>query len=196
MESRELRLVGTVFSMRRRVVKAAVVAVTALVTATGCSHTVAGEARRAQADTADPDRSFGYVDDRCGLLVDSSIQELLHADNVVRPYSGAVCQYVLSRNGAGPSPMMIDVVFSWFESGTLQRERALAQERGAKITDTVVERREGFLARRDVTGAACAATAAAGSGVLSWWVQFRGQNSGDPCKDAELLLSKTLQSEL
>lgn len=190
-----------------RVVEAAAVAVTAVVTAAACSHTVTGTAQRAQSDPADPNRSYGYVDDRCGLLIDSTVQEILGADNVVRPYSGAVCQYVLSRktqpepgpdegqeSGAGPA--MIDVVFSWFETGTLQREREVAEQREATITDTVIERQQAFLARRDVTGAACSATAAAGSGVLSWWVQFRGKQDGDPCKDAEKLLSRTLQSEL
>lgn len=183
--------------MYRRVIEAAAIAVTAVVTAAACSQTITGTAQRAQPDPSDPNRSYGYVDDRCGLLVDSTVQEILKSDNVVRPYSGAVCQYVLSRK-AGPDapPVMLDVIFSWFETGTLQRERMVAEERDAQITDTVVERHQAFLARRDVTGAACSATAAAGPGVLSWWVQFRNQNSGDPCKDAEKLLSRTLQSEL
>ncbi|MCV7206242.1 hypothetical protein B7435_02700 [Mycolicibacterium peregrinum] len=192
--------------MRRCVVHAAAVAVTAVVTVAGCSHTIDGAARRASADTADPDRSFGYVDDRCGLLVDSTVQEILAADNVVRPYSGAVCQYVLSRKSGGApnagGPAILDVIFSWFEKGSLDRERAVARSRDAEITDTVVERHQAFLARRDVTGAACSATASAGSGVISWWVQFRRAGGagpaakGDPCQDAKKLLSATLQSEL
>lgn len=165
--------------------------VTAVVTAAGCSHTISGTAQHAQHESPHPDRSYGYVDNRCGLLLDSSIQEILGADNVVRPYSGAVCQYVLSRQSN-----MVDVIFSWFETGTLQRELAVAQKRDAQITETVVERHQAFLARRDVTGAACSATAAAGSGVLSWWVQQRGQNNGDPCGDAQKLLSRTLRSDL
>ncbi|MGV0813655.1 DUF3558 domain-containing protein [Mycolicibacterium boenickei] len=188
--------------MRRCVVQAAAVAVTAVVTVAGCSHTIDGTAQRASIGTADPDRSFGYVDDRCGLLVDSTIQELLTADNIVRPYSGAVCQYVLSRKaqpGTAGALAMLDVIFSWFEKGSLERERAVADSRDAQITDIVVERHQAFLARRDVTGAACSATAAAGSGVISWWVQFRGAGGvgkGDPCQDAKKLLSATLQSEL
>lgn len=177
--------------MHWRIKAVAVLAVTAVVTVSGCSQTVSGTARRAQPGVPDPNRSYGYIDDRCGLLLDSSIQEVIGADNVVRPYSGAVCQYVLSRQSA-----MIDVTFSWFETGNLDRERALAQERGAQISDTVVERHQAFLARRPTTGSACSATAAAGPGVLSWWVQFRGQASGDPCKDAEKLLSRTLSSDL
>ena len=187
-------------AMRWRVNQVAAAAVTVAAVVAGCSSTVSGTARRAQPGVPDPTRSYGYVDDRCGLLLDGSVQETLSADHVVRPYSGAVCQYVLTRGntgtGAGAS-QMIDVTFSWFESGTLARERELATERGATITDTDVERHDAFLARRDTTGAGCAATAAAGTGVLSWWVQFRGKSSGgDPCQDAEKLLSATLRSDL
>jgi hypothetical protein len=186
--------------MRWRVNPVAVVAVTAVVTAAGCSQTVGGTAQRARPDVPDPNRSYGYVDDRCGLLVDGSVQEVIGADDVVRPYSGAVCQYVLSRRpgpdaGAAP-PVLIDVNFSWFETGSLDRERVLASERGATVTMKIVERHDAFLARRDTTGAACSATAAAGTGVLSWWVQFRGQTAGDPCVDAEKLLAATLQSDM
>jgi hypothetical protein len=179
--------------MRWRVNQVAVAAVTAAAIAAGCSSTVSGTARRSHPVVPDPDRSYGYVDDRCGLLLDSSVQETLAAEDVVRPYSGAVCQYVLTRGGK-----TIDVTFSWFESGSLDREKTLATERGATITGTDVERHEAFLARRDTTGAACSATAAAGAGVLSWWVQFRGQTGGgaDPCRDAEKLLSATLRSDL
>jgi hypothetical protein len=177
--------------MRWRVNPVAVVAVTAVVAVAGCSQTVSGAARRAQSGVPDPTRSYGYVDDRCGLLVDSSIQQVIGADHIVRPYSGAVCQYVLARGSA-----IVDVTFSWYETGTLDRERTLATERGAAITEKVIERHQAFLARRDTTGAACSATAAAGTGVLSWWVQYRSQHNGDPCKDAEKLLTATLQSDM
>jgi Protein of unknown function (DUF3558) len=169
----------------------AAAAVTAVVAVAGCSQTIGGTARRAQTGVPDPNRSYGYVDDRCGLLVDSTIQQAIGADHIVRPYSGAVCQYVMARGDA-----MVDVTFSWYETGSLDRERVLATERGANITDKVVERHQAFLARRDTTGAACSATAAAGTGVLSWWVQFRGKANGDPCPDAEKLLTATLQSDL
>lgn len=177
--------------MRWRVNQVAVVAVTAAMTVASCSSTVSGTAQRARLGVPDPDRNYGYVNDRCGLLADDTVQQILDADSVMRPYSGAVCQYVLMRGGAP-----IDVTFSWFESGSLDRERALADERGAEITDTVIERRPAFVSRRDVTGAACSATAAAGTGVLSWWVQLRDETSGDPCVGAAKLLSATLQSEM
>src|SRR5262245_55751872 len=130
--------------MHRRVNQVAVVAVTTVVAVAGCAQSVTGTARRAHPAVPDPTRSYGYLEDRCGLLVDTSIQQALGADNLVRPYSGAVCQYVLARGTA-----MVDVTYSWFETGTLERERALAGERGATITDKVVERHPAFVARRD-----------------------------------------------
>lgn len=177
---------------RQRIGRVWFAAVLAAVTAAACAQTVSGTAQREDAD-ADAGRSYGYVDDTCGLLDDATVQATLDADELVRPYSGAVCQYVLSR---GDARTLIDVTFSWFETGTLARERALAERRGGVVTDVVLERRPAFTARRDVTGVACSATAAAGSGVLSWWVQYRGRDAGEPCVDAEELLTATLRSDM
>ena len=77
-----------------------------------------------------------------------------------------------------------------------ERARALAEERGATVTDKVIERHQAFVARHDTNGAACSATTAAGTGVLSWWVQTRGKTDTDPCTDAEKLLAATLSSDL
>ncbi|KWX59110.1 DUF3558 domain-containing protein [Mycobacterium sp. NAZ190054] len=180
--------------MRRRVLQFLAVAVTTTATAAGCAQTVTGTAQRGDAGTTDTGRSYGYVDDRCGLLDDSTIQATLGADTITRPYSGAVCQYILTRRANGAA--IVDLTFSWFDTGDLQRERDLATARGAVVTDVVEERHKAFSARRDTTGAACSATAAAGSGVLSWWVQYRGQSTGDPCTDAQKLLSATLRSDM
>lgn len=165
-------------------------AVSLMVAVSGCAHTVTGTAERETADVPDPDRDYGYVADRCGLLEDSTVAETLAADEVVRPYSGAVCQYVLARGQD-----MIDVTYSWFKSGDIGRERTLAAERGAEVKDTVIERHPAFVARRN-TPASCSATAAAGTGVLSWWVQFRAPRTDDPCAAAEKLLSATLASDM
>ncbi|MCW2557068.1 MAG: hypothetical protein JWP55_1032 [Mycobacterium sp.] len=176
--------------MRCRIKGLAAATVAAAVTV-GCSQTVTGDAHRARPSVPDPDRSYGYVDDRCGLLADDSIRQALDAESVVRPYSGAVCQYVLAKKSG-----LVDVVFSWFETGSFDRERGLATQRGATITDTDVERHPAFLAEVRGGHAACSATAAAGTGVLTWWVQFRPMTGGEPCQAAQKLLAATLSSDL
>ena len=171
----------------------------AVAVAGGCSQTVAGTAQRAVAPVQG--RTYGYVDNRCGRLPNMSVKDAIGADHIVRPYSGAVCQYMLFRQS-----IMADVTFSWFETGSLDRERALAQQRGAQITETVVQGHQAILARRTTDpfqmGAACSATAGASPGVLSWWVQIRAgaagpatSGAGDPCTDAEKLLAGTLSSD-
>jgi hypothetical protein len=172
----------------------AVVAST-LMTVAGCSRTVTGTAQRA---TQTPDisaRGYGYANDSCGRLLDSTVQQLAGAEELVRTYSGAVCQYILMRQGH-----FIDLNYAWFEVGTLDRERSVAQADKAQVTEIEVERHNGFLARRTVTGSACAATAATTPGVASWWVQVRGDGRNetgiDPCELAQRLLAKTLASDL
>jgi len=154
-----------------------------------CSQTVPGTAERPPADPPDEQRSYGYVDDRCGLLDDDAVRDLLGANNVVRPFSGAVCQYVLATDRG-----LIGVVFSWFDRGTLARERAVAAERGSRITDVELTRQPAFLARRPDNPDACSATVDAGSGVLTWWVQHR-PGGDDACRDAEKLLIATLSAD-
>src|SRR6476619_5929707 len=117
--------------------------VTAVVAVAGCSQTVSGTARRAQSAVPDPNRSYGYVDDRCGLLVDGSIQQAIGADHIVRPYSGAVCQYVLARGsgpdvGAGAPPLIVEVSCSWYETGNLDRERGLFFFNDTATTEKVI----------------------------------------------------------
>jgi Protein of unknown function (DUF3558) len=165
--------------------------VVTIVTAVGCSHTVSGTAQRATHDDGASERGYGYTPDRCGLLQDATVGQIVGADQLVRPYTGAVCQYVLTK-----ASTTIDLTYSWFETGNLDRERGLAASNKAQITDIVVERRQAFLARRSVNGNACSATVATNPGVASWWVQVRGQWGTDPCQIAQTLLARTLSSDL
>jgi hypothetical protein len=165
--------------------------VSALMAVGGCAHSVRGDTQPVTHSEVPLERGYGYGDDRCGLLLDNSIKELFGAEKLVRSYSGAVCQYVLTRQGT-----FIDVTYLWFETGSLDRERAVAEANGAQISDVEVDRREAFLARRSVIGMGCSATASTDPGVASWWVQIRGDAPLDPCQQARSLLSKTLSADL
>jgi hypothetical protein len=177
--------------MKRRDLTVAVAIVATVAAVDGCSRTVAGNPLRVTEKVHADEHGYGYSEDRCGLLADITVEELIGADKVVRPYSGAVCQYILMKQST-----FIDLTYSWFETGRLDRERELAQANKAQITDAVVERHQAFMARRAVTGNACSATAATNPGVASWWVQIRGEAPIDPCQKAQELLSRTLASDL
>jgi Protein of unknown function (DUF3558) len=167
-----------------------VAAVASVMAVAACSQTVGGTAELARQTVPDPHRSYGYVDDRCGLLHDDTVKDLLGANSVVRPFSGAVCQYVLAADKG-----LVDVVFSWYDTGSLERERTVAVNRGLRITGKDIDRHTAFLAQRPDNPNACSAAAAAGSGVLTWWVQYRPR-AGDPCAGAAKLLSATLAADL
>ena len=177
--------------MKWRVAAVAAVVFATPLAAAGCTDTVGGSAQRATGTEESQGRSYGFAENRCGLLLDTTVAETIGADKTVRPYSGAVCQYVVSRQGT-----VVDLTFSWFETGNLQRERSLATANHAQVNDVVVQRHPAFLARRAVSGNACSATAATSPGVVSWWVQVRGDMPADPCGDAEKLLAKTLSSDM
>src|SRR5690242_17706183 len=112
---------GTVSAMNWRGVTVAVVVVSALMTGAGCVRTVNGSPQRVIGGDPDSSRGYGFADNRCGLLVDSTVQDVFGADDILRAYSGAVCQYVMQRQSRP-----IDVMFTYFEWGTLERERAVA----------------------------------------------------------------------
>jgi hypothetical protein len=178
-------------AMNWRVVAVAAVVALAPLAGAACTQTVTGSARRGLDSHDVASKGYGFAGDRCGLLLDSTVASVVAADKVVRPYSGAVCQYVMSRHST-----VIDATFSWFETDTLDRERALAEQDHAQLQDIVMQRHPAFVARRSVTGNACSATAATNPGVVSWWVQIRGDAAADPCKEAQNLLTKTLSSDM
>lgn len=171
------------------------VAVVVASTVAGCTQTVSGAAQRDPSRVDEEGRGYGYGDDRCGLLSDITVQEIVGAEDLVRSYVGPVCQYVMSMQSS-----IVDVTYSWFETGSLARERAVAEQNGAQLTELVIERHQAFVARRSVTGNACAATADTNPGVASWWVQIRPDGEAavgaDACQDAQDLLAKTLSSDL
>jgi Protein of unknown function (DUF3558) len=169
----------------------AVMAVSTLMTVGGCAVTVAGTPQRVTENAAAAERGYGYADERCGLLSDATVREIVGGERALRPYSGAVCQYIVTRHSA-----IVDVTYSWFEAGSLDRELALAKTNKAQVSNMVIQRREAFIARRSVTGTSCSATAATNPGVASWWVQTRGDAGIDSCRVAQALLDKTLSSEL
>jgi len=66
--------------------------------------------------------------------------------------------------------------FSWYETAASTANALLPPTAARRSPEKVVERHQAFLAARH-HGAACSATAPQAPGVLSWWVQFRGQHT-------------------
>ncbi|OZE41517.1 MULTISPECIES: DUF3558 domain-containing protein [unclassified Rhodococcus (in: high G+C Gram-positive bacteria)] len=165
----------------RRVLAA--VLVTAAV-GTGCTTTVTG--------TAVPARSggsgqFDKLLGECIAVPDPTIAETVGADLVEQYFYGAVCMWT-GIGGGG----LIDVTFAWFENDALSRERDLADRLGYATEDVTVAGTTAFLSRRPDDPSSCGISAAY-SGVITWWVQYRGASPADPCAAATELAELTLQ---
>ncbi|WP_415977344.1 DUF3558 domain-containing protein [Rhodococcus sp. 077-4] len=165
----------------RRILAAALVVAAAT---TGCSTTVSG--------TAMPVRSgdsgqFDKLLEECIAVPDPTIAETVGADVVDQYFYGAVCMW--TGVGAGG---LIDVTFAWFENDALSRERDLADRLGYATEDVAVAGTTGFLSRRPADPSSCGISVAY-SGVITWWVQYRGGSPADPCGAATELAELTLQ---
>ena len=89
----------------------------------------------------------------------------------MRPFSGAVCQYVLGRPGdTADAPALLDVAFSWFDHGSLDRERSLAQSRDAEslLTELTIDGNPAF---RAADPNVCSIYVAKGEDVITWSIQ-------------------------
>ncbi|MEK8070878.1 DUF3558 domain-containing protein [Rhodococcoides navarretei] len=165
----------------RRVLAAALV--TAAV-GTGCTTTVTGTAMPARSDVSG---QFDKLLEECIAVPDPTIAETVGADLVDQYFYGAVCMW--TGIGAGG---LVDVTFAWFEDDALTRERELAGRLGYATEDVDVAGTTAFLSRRPADPSSCGISAAY-SGVISWWVQYRGGTPVDPCAAATELAELTLQ---
>ena len=161
----------------------AAVLVTAAV-GTGCTTTVAG--------TAVPARSggsgqFDKLLEECIAVPDPTIADTVGVDLVDQYFYGAVCMWT----GIGAAGL-VDVTFAWFENDALSRERDLADRLDYATEDVDVAGTTAFLSRRPADPSSCGISAAY-SGVITWWVQYRGTSPTDSCAAATELAELTLQ---
>ncbi|OZC65954.1 hypothetical protein CH306_15715 [Rhodococcus sp. 15-725-2-2b] len=161
----------------------AAVLVTAAV-GTGCTTTVAGTAVPARsADSGEFDKLL----EECIAVPDPTIADTVGADLVDQYFYGAVCMWT----GIGAAGL-IDVTFAWFEDDALARERELADRLGYATENVPVAGTTAFLSRRPADPSSCGISAAY-SGVITWWVQYRGTSPIDPCAAATELAESTLR---
>ncbi len=70
----------------------------------------------------------------CDAVAYEKIAEAVGADYVYRGFFGAICRW----DGEGPTGV-VKVTFNWFETGSLDHERAAAEGLGYEIENTTIE---------------------------------------------------------
>jgi len=153
---------------------------------TGCTRTIEGRAMP-EGIGGGAGTEFTRLLTECDAVADDRIAEAVGADYVYRGFFGAICRW----DGDGPAGV-VKVTFNWFETGSLDHERAALDHLGYEVADTSVEGRRALQMRRPGDPLSCGVTSGASTtGIFGWWVQY-GAGGPDPCEAAAELARLTL----
>jgi hypothetical protein len=176
--------------MTRRIV-AVFLAAAAVAILAGCSRSIGGTAVRAGAgdNQSGPNSAQQYPNllKECDVLAKEDIAKTVGADplDIQSTFVGAVCRWQ-AANPAG----LIDITRFWFEQGSLDNERQVAQNLKYAIENRSIAGVRSILMRPNDPNGACGVASDAG-GVVGWWVNPQAPGI-DACGQAIKLMEMTL----
>jgi hypothetical protein len=180
-------------SMRR--FAAAVIAVLAAVTLlVGCSRTVEGTAAKAGSGDVprndNSERQYPNLLKECDVLTEDILAKTVGADplDIQSTFVGAVCRWQ-AANPAG----LIDITRFWFEQGSLDNERKVAEFLKYQIENRAIAGVPSIVMRPNDPNGSCGVASDA-AGVVGWWVNPQVPGI-DACAQALKLMELTLSTK-
>ena len=177
----------------RRVI-AAVMAVLAAATLTvGCGRTVEGTATKAGTGDVprndDSMKKYPNLLKECDVLTQDILAQTVGADplDIQSTFVGAICRWQ-ALNPAG----LIDITRFWFEQGSLDNERQVAQKLNYKIENRRINGVDSIVLHTTDANGACGVASDA-AGVVGWWVNPQVPGI-DACGMAIKLMELTLNT--
>ena len=177
--------------MSNRFLVTAAVVVASVGLIAGCSRTVDGTALQAGAGNTprnnDSQEQYPNLLKECDVLTQDILAETVGADplDIQSTFIGAVCRWQ-AANPAG----LIDITRFWFEQGSLDNERQVAEALNYQIEDRRIAGIQSIVMRTgDATGSCGVASDAAG--VVGWWINPQAPGI-DACGQAIKLAELTL----
>ncbi len=162
-----------------------------LATLAGCAQPVGGEAMKAgSGSTSRNDKSakeYPNLLKECDVLTSDVIAKTVGADplDIQSTFVGAVCRWQ-AANPAG----LIDITRMWFEQGSLDNERKVAEFLNYQVESRSVAGVASIVMRTNDPNGGCGVASDA-VGVVGWWIN--PQASGiDACAQAITLMELTL----
>jgi hypothetical protein len=177
--------------MRRRVAPAIVGLFSALVMVTGCAQTVDGTAMKSgSGDVPRNDNSaqqYPNLLKECDVLTTDILAKTVGADplDIQSTFVGAVCRWQ-AANPAG----LVDITRFWYEQGSLENERKVAQFLNYQIESRAIAGVQSIVMRTSDPNGACGVASDAG-GVVGWWINPQAPGI-DACGQAIKLMELTL----
>jgi hypothetical protein len=179
---------------RTRRVAAAVIAVLAVLAMTlGCSRTVEGTAAKAGAGDVprndDSVKEYPNLLKECEVLTEDILAKTVGADplDIQSTFVGALCRWQ-ALNPAG----LIDITRFWFEQGSLDNERKVADFLKYQVESRSVAGVQSIVMKPNDASGACGVASDA-AGVVGWWVNPQVPGI-DACGMAIKLMELTLNT--
>jgi hypothetical protein len=173
---------------------AAVMAVLAAATLTvGCGRTVEGTATKAGTGDVprndDSMKKYPNLLKECDVLTQDILAETVGADplDIQSTFVGAICRWQ-ALNPAG----LIDITRFWFEQGSLDNERQVAQKLNYQIENRRINGVDSIVLHTTDANGACGVASDA-AGVVGWWVNPQVPGI-DACGMAIKLMELTLNT--
>lgn len=171
---------------------AAVVAVLVLLAPlTGCSRTVGGTAVKAGthdvARNNDSQLQFPNLLKECDVLGEDILAKTVGADplDIQGTFVGAICRWQ-----AGTPSGLVDITRFWFEQGSLDNERTVAQALKYQIEERQIEGIPSIVLRPNDPNGSCGVASGA-EGAVGWWVNPQVPGV-DACAQVLKLMQMTL----
>jgi hypothetical protein len=166
--------------------------VSAVVVLAGCSRSVSGIAVKEGAPAAPAANSAGQYPNvlkECDVLSKEDIANVVGADrrDIQATFYGAVCRWE-AANPAG----LVDVTRFWFEKGSLDNERKVAEGLSYRVENHSIAGVTSIVMRPNDPNGACGVASNAG-GVIGWWVNPQVPGL-DACGQAIKLMAMTLNT--
>lgn len=180
--------------MRHRFLVGVVVVATVLSVLTGCTRLVAGSAVKAGAgDTRrnnNSEQQYPNLLKECEVLTTDILAKTVGADplDIQSTFVGAICRWQAANPGSG----LIDITRFWFEQGSLDNERKVAEGLKYQIESRSISGVASIVMRPNDPNGSCGVASDA-AGVVGWWVNPQAPGV-DACAQAIKLMELTLST--
>jgi hypothetical protein len=178
--------------MRTRLMAGVVALLTPAVLLTGCAKTVGGSAMKAGAGSrggggSNPAKQYPNLLKECDVLTTDVLAKAVGADplDIQSTFVGAVCRWQ-AANPAG----LIDITRFWYEQGSLDEERKVADFLKYKTENRAINGVASIVMHANDPNGACGVASDA-QGVVGWWINPQAPGI-DACGQAIKLMEMTL----
>ena len=176
--------------MRTRLFAGGLAAVSALTVLTGCAKTIGGTAMKTGAGGSGNNNSaqkYPNLLKECDVLTTDVLAKAVGADPLAiqSTFVGAVCRWQ-AANPAG----LVDITRFWYEQGSLDNERKVADFLKYKTENRAINGVASIVMHGNDPNGACGVASDA-QGVVGWWINPQAPGI-DACGQAIKLMELTL----